>query len=71
VSFFGYYSVFYFLFSLSGGLVFPGGYADLAWGCLWEYYMLFSSPGDLLLSSWYELASGGAGALLVSLFTVK
>jgi hypothetical protein len=31
-----YYSVFS-LFSLGGGSVCPGDYADLAQGCLWEY----------------------------------
>jgi hypothetical protein len=25
-------------------LVCPGGYADVAQGCLWEYHMLLSSP---------------------------
>jgi hypothetical protein len=38
-----YYSVF-FLFSLGGRSVCPGGYADLAQGSLWEYCMLLSSP---------------------------
>jgi hypothetical protein len=34
------------------GLVCPGGYADLAQGCLWEYHEPLSSPGGLLLSRW-------------------
>jgi hypothetical protein len=46
-----YYSVFFLLF-LGWGSVCPGGYADLAQGCLWEYCMTLSSPGGLLLSSW-------------------
>jgi hypothetical protein len=32
------------LFSLGGGSVCPGGYADLAQGCLWEYHVSLSSP---------------------------
>jgi hypothetical protein len=43
--------VFFSLFSLGGGSVCPGGYADLTQGCLWEYCMPFSSPGGLLLPS--------------------
>jgi hypothetical protein len=35
---------FFFLFSLGGGSVCLGGYADLAQGCLWEYRMPLSSP---------------------------
>jgi hypothetical protein len=35
-------------------LVCPGGYADLAQDCLWEYCMLLSSPGGLLLHSRLE-----------------
>jgi hypothetical protein len=42
-----YYSV--SLFFLGGGLVCPGGYADLAQGCLWEYHILLSSPCGLHL----------------------
>jgi hypothetical protein len=33
------------------GSLCPGGYVDLAQGCLWEYCMLLSSPGGLLLPS--------------------
>jgi hypothetical protein len=46
-----YYSVWFFLFSLGGRSVCPGRSADLAQGCLWEYGMLLSSPGGLLLPS--------------------
>jgi hypothetical protein len=42
-----YYSVCFF--SPGWESVYPGGYADLAQGCLWEYHMLLSSPGGLLL----------------------
>jgi hypothetical protein len=41
---------FYSLFSPVWGSVYPVGYADLAQGCLWEYHMLFSSPGGLRLT---------------------
>jgi hypothetical protein len=44
-----YYSGFFFFFSLGGGLVCPGGCADLAQGCLWEYRVLLSSPCGLCL----------------------
>jgi hypothetical protein len=40
---------FFFLFTLGGRLVCPGGYADLAQGCLWEYHLLLSSPCGLHL----------------------
>jgi hypothetical protein len=33
-----------FSFFPGWGLVCPGGYADLAQGCLWEYRMPLSSP---------------------------
>jgi hypothetical protein len=47
-----YYSVWFFsLFFPWGGSVCPGGYADLAQGCFWEYLMLLSSLGGLLLPS--------------------
>jgi hypothetical protein len=61
----------FFCFFPGWGSVCPGGYVDLAQGCLWEYCMTLSSPGGLLLSSWWELASGGVGALLVSPFTME
>jgi hypothetical protein len=45
-----YYSVwFFFSFFPGWGSVCPGGYADLAQGCLWEYRVPLSSPGGLLL----------------------
>jgi hypothetical protein len=47
-----YYSVWFFLCFLWWGSVCPGGYAELAQGCLWEYSVPLSSPGGLLLSSW-------------------
>jgi hypothetical protein len=49
----------------------PGVYADLAQDCLWEYHVPLTSPGGLRLSSWYEMASGGVGALLVCPFTME
>jgi hypothetical protein len=48
-----YYSVwFFFSFFPGWGWVCPGGYADLAQGCLWEYCVLLSSPGGLHLPKW-------------------
>jgi hypothetical protein len=41
----------FFSFFPGWGLVCPGGYADLAQGCLWEYCMLLSSPAGLCLLS--------------------
>jgi hypothetical protein len=38
-------------FLLGWESVCPGGYADLAQGCLWEYHMPLNSPGGLLLPS--------------------
>jgi hypothetical protein len=35
---------FFFSFFPGWGSVCPGGYADLAQGCLWEYHVLLSSP---------------------------
>jgi hypothetical protein len=43
------YSVWFFSSFFWVGLVCPGGYADLAQGCLWEYCMPLSSPGGLCL----------------------
>jgi hypothetical protein len=34
----------FFLFFPGWRSVCPGGYADLAQGCLWEYHILLSSP---------------------------
>jgi hypothetical protein len=39
----------FFPFSPGWGSVCPGGYADLAQGCLWEYHMLLSSSCGLHL----------------------
>jgi hypothetical protein len=36
--------LFIFSFFPGWGSVCPGGYANLAQGCLWEYHMLLSSP---------------------------
>jgi hypothetical protein len=44
-----YYSVFFFLFFPGWGSVCPGGYADLAQGCLGEYCAPLSSPCSLRL----------------------
>jgi hypothetical protein len=51
VSFFvviAYYSIFFSFFP-AWGLVCPGGYADLAQDCLWEYRVPLSSPCGLHL----------------------
>jgi hypothetical protein len=66
-----YYSVCFFSVFPGWESVCPGGYADLAHVCLWEYHMPLSSPGGLLLPS--RLGSGvwQCGALLVSPFTVE
>jgi hypothetical protein len=45
------FSLVFSLFFPGWGSVCPGGYADLAQGCLWEYSMPLSSPGGLLLPS--------------------
>jgi hypothetical protein len=39
-----YCLLFSFSFFPGWGSVCPGGYADLAQGCLWEYHILLSSP---------------------------
>jgi hypothetical protein len=62
-----YYSVFFSFFS-EWGSVCPGGYADLAQGCLWEYRIPLSSPCGLCLP---KPSGRGPGALLVSPFNVK
>jgi hypothetical protein len=51
-------------------LVCPGGYAELAQGCLWEYHVQLNSPGGLLLSSRLDAGVWWHQALLVSLFNV-
>jgi hypothetical protein len=45
-----YCLLFSFSFFLGWGLVCPGGYADLAQGCLWEYRIPLSSPCGLRLT---------------------
>jgi hypothetical protein len=40
---------FFSLFFPGWGSVCPGGHADLAQGCLWEYHVLLSSPCGLRL----------------------
>jgi hypothetical protein len=46
------FSLFFSFFFFPGwGSVCPAGYADLDQGCLWEYCVLLSSPGGLLLPS--------------------
>jgi hypothetical protein len=47
--FFCYYLLLSFSFFTGWGLVFPGGYADLAQGCLWEYCVPLNSPCGLHL----------------------
>jgi hypothetical protein len=46
------FSLFFSSFFPGWGSVCPGGYADLAQGCLWEYCVPLSSPGVLLFPSW-------------------
>jgi hypothetical protein len=46
------FSLVFSSFVFSGwGSVCPGGYADLAQGCLWEYHVSLSSAGGLQLPS--------------------
>jgi hypothetical protein len=45
------FSLFFFSFFPGWGSVCPGGYADLAQGCLWKYHVPLSSPGSLFLLS--------------------
>jgi hypothetical protein len=58
----------FLFFSPVWELVCPGGYADLAQGCLWEYHVPLSSPCGPHLP---KPSGGGLRALLVSLFNVK
>jgi hypothetical protein len=44
VSFCCYWLSFSFSFFPGWGSVCPGSYADLAQGCLWDYYVPLSSP---------------------------
>jgi hypothetical protein len=66
-----YYSV--SLFFPGWGSVFPGGYAALAQGCLWEYRVPLNSPCGLHLPkpSGRGCLAVAPGALLVSPFNVK
>jgi hypothetical protein len=50
---FCYCLLFSFSFFPGWGLVCPGGYADLAQGCLWEYCMQLNSSCCLHLSKWF------------------
>jgi hypothetical protein len=59
---------FFFSFFPGWWSVCPGGYADLAQGCLWEYHAPFSSPCGPCLP---KPSGGSMGALLVSPFNVK
>jgi hypothetical protein len=64
----------FFFFSFFPGWwsVCPGGYADLAQGCLWEYRMPLSSPCGLRLPKWpWSWCLAVAEALLVSPFNMK
>jgi hypothetical protein len=59
---FCYYCLLFSFFSFfpGWGLVCPGGYADLAQGCLWKYHVPLSSPYGLCLpkpSRCYHLAA--------------
>jgi hypothetical protein len=63
---------FFFSFFPGWGSVCPGGYVDLAPGCLWEYRLPLSSPCGLHLPSRLGAAIWRQpGALLVSPFNVK
>jgi hypothetical protein len=57
----------FFSFFPGWGLVCPGGYADLAQGCLWEL-TLWSAFSQAI---WAVPSGGSMGALLVSPFNVK
>jgi hypothetical protein len=64
-----YYSV--SLFSLGWRSVCPGGYAALAQACLWEYCGTTKLTWSASSQAVWALATGGPGALLVSLFNMK
>jgi hypothetical protein len=68
-----YYSILFSLLFSGWGSVCPGGCADLAQGCLWEYHVLLSSPCGLSLPklSLALLSGGGTGAFLISPFNVN
>jgi hypothetical protein len=70
--FYCYCLLFRFSFLSGWGSVCPGGYADLAQGCLWEYHVPLSSPcGPHLPKPSGRGRLAGLGALLVSPFNVK
>jgi hypothetical protein len=52
-------------------LVCPGGYADLAQGCLWEYRGITKLTLSASSQAVWAWATAGLGALLVSLLNVK
>jgi hypothetical protein len=60
-----------FSFFSGWGSVCPGGYADLAQGCPWEYRVLLSSPCPCLPKPSGCQLTGGPGTLLVSPFNMK
>jgi hypothetical protein len=60
-----------FSFFHGWGLVHPGGYADLAQGCLWEYCSTAKLTLSMSSQAIWVQATGGPGALLVSLFNMK
>jgi hypothetical protein len=61
----------FFSFFPGWALVCPGGYAELAPGCLWEYCVLLSSPGGLLLSRRLGAGVWWCESPLVSPFNMK
>jgi hypothetical protein len=64
-----YYSV--SLFFPRWRFVCPGGYAALAQGCLWEYRGTAKLTLSMSSQAIWAWATGGLGALLVSLYNVK
>jgi hypothetical protein len=63
--------IFIFSFFPVLGLVCPGGYAALAQACLWEYRGTMKLTLSTSSQAVWARATGGPGALLVSLFNVK
>jgi hypothetical protein len=62
VSFLLLFFIIPFVFFPGWGSVWPGGYADLAQGCLWEYRVPLSSPGGLFLPSQLGAGIWGCGS---------
>jgi hypothetical protein len=60
-----------FSFLPGWGPVCPGGYADLAQGCLWEYCIPLSLPCLHLPKPSGHVCLAAPGALLISVFNVK